>query len=126
MLKPLLASLTMAAALLAAPVFAQDLTPNGTWVDQWGTTFTFELCGDGTQLCGVLNDIQGESRTEENLAFVDEQVVAADQVAPNQWEGQIALNGGTATAKVEMIDENTLTITGCQFIICNSIEYVRA
>lgn len=112
--------------LLVTPAVSQELNPNGVWVDRWGTTFTFELCGDGTQLCGVLNDIQGDSRTEENLAFVNQEVVQADMVAPNRWEGTIALNGGNARAIVEMTGPDTLEITGCQAIFCSSIDYQRA
>lgn len=113
-------------AALAAPALAQDMDPNGTWVDRWGTSFTFELCGDGTQLCGVLNDIQGDSRTEENLQFVNQQVVQGDMVGPNKWQGAIALNGGNATATVEMTAPDTLKITGCQAVIfCSSIDYQR-
>lgn len=121
------AAVAALATALAVPAMAQSsATPDGVWKDRWGTTFTFELCGDGTQLCGTLNDIQGDSRTEENLAFVNQQVVQAEQVAPNQWEGQIALNGGNATAKVELNGPDTLTITGCQAgILCSSIEYER-
>lgn len=112
-------------AALAAPAFAQDAgTPDGVWKDRWGTTFTFSMCGDGTQLCGTLNDIQGDSRTEENLAFVDQQVVQGTQTGPNKWEGQIALNGGGAKAIVELTGPNTLKITGCQ-LLCSSIDYER-
>jgi hypothetical protein len=125
-MKKMLLVSAFAAALFTTPALSQDIDPTGVWVDQWGTTFTFELCGDGTQLCGVLNDIQGNSRTEKNLAYVNQEVVAADMVEPNKWEGAIALNGGNATATVELLGENTLKITGCQFIICNSIDYQRA
>jgi uncharacterized protein (DUF2147 family) len=126
MMKQVFAAASLA-ALFVVPTFAQDASPNGTWVDRWGTSFTFELCGDGTQLCGTLNDIQGDSRTEENLAFVNQQVVQGTQTGPNTWEGQISLNGGNATARVELKDANTLTITGCQAaILCSSIDYNRA
>jgi hypothetical protein len=125
-LKTILAAGALCAAV-ASPTLAQDaLTPDGTWQDQWGTTFTFELCGDGTQLCGTLNDIQGDSRTPENLAYVDEQVVAAEQTAPNTWEGEISLSGGGAKATVELVDADTITITGCRGgIFCSSIDYER-
>lgn len=113
------------AAFLVVPAIGQDANPSGVWEDRWGTTFTFELCGDGTQLCGVLNDIQGESRTEENLAYVNKQVVQAEMVAPNTWEGSIVLNGGTAKATVEMTGPNELEITGCRGILCSSIDYER-
>ena len=116
----------VAAALFAtAPVVGQEANPDGVWQDRWGTTFTFELCGDGTQICGVLNDIQGESRTEENLEYVNQQVVQAEMVAPNKWEGTIALNGSNAKAIVEMTGPNELEITGCQGIFCSSIDYQR-
>lgn len=126
MMKSLLAAATLA-ALFVAPAFAQDLDPNGTWVDRWGTSFTFQMCGDGTELCGVLNDIQGDSRTEENLAFVGQEVVKGTQVGPSKWEGTISLNGGNAKAIVEMVGPDTLKITGCQAaIFCSSIDYHRS
>lgn len=126
MMKTVLASAALVAALTAPAISQDQATPNGVWQDRWGTTFTFELCGDGTQLCGVLNDIQGDSRTPENLAYVNQEVVQAEQVAPNRWEGQIALNGGNAKAIVKQVDEDTIEITGCQAaIFCSTISYER-
>lgn len=125
MFKTFLAA-SVAVIALAAPAFAQDASPNGVWKDRWGTTFTFELCGDGTQLCGTLNDIQGDSRTEANLAFVNQQVVQGTQTGPNKWEGEIALDGGGAKAIVELTGADTLKITGCRAaILCSSIDYQR-
>lgn len=126
MMKPFVAA-ALLAGFFVAPAIGQDMNPNGTWVDQWGTSFTFELCGDGTQLCGVLNDIQGDSRTEENLAFVGQEVVQGTLVGPNKWEGSIALNGGNAKATVEQTGPDTIKITGCQAaIFCSSIDYQRS
>lgn len=121
------AAASIALAFLAAPSLAQSANgPDGVWQDQWGTTFTFATCGDGTQLCGVLNDVQGDSRTEENLAFVDQQVVTAEQTAPSQWEGQIAMGSTTAKAIVKQVDTDTLTITGCRGgILCQTLTYER-
>ncbi|SMQ85876.1 hypothetical protein SAMN06295905_3170 [Devosia lucknowensis] len=124
MLKSFVAAAAVAAALIVPTAAQQAANPDGVWKDQWGTTFTFQLCGDGTQLCGTLNDIQGDSRTEENLAYVDQQVVQGEQTAPNKWEGQIALNGGGAKAIVELTGPDTLKITGCQ-VLCSSIDYQR-
>ena len=123
-------SLFAAAALalsLAVPAMAQDaVSPDGTWVDRWGTSFTFSLCGDGTELCGVLNDIQGDSRTEANLAFVNQEVVRGTQTGPNKWEGDHAEDGGGAKAIVELTGPDTLKITGCRAaILCSSIDYQR-
>lgn len=120
-----LAVTTIALAALAAPAIAQSAaSPNGVWQDRWGTTFTFKVCGDGTKLCGTLNQLKGDSATPENLAFVNEQVVQARQVGPNKWEGQIALNGGGAKAIVTIVDANTLKITGCQ-VLCSTVTYER-
>jgi len=126
MLKTFLAATTLALTL-AAPAIAQSAAgPDGVWQDKWGTTFTFQTCGDGTQLCGKLLDIQGDSRTPENLKFVNQQVVKADQTAPAKWEGRIALNGGNAKAIVEQLGPDTIKITGCQAgIFCSSIRYER-
>lgn len=124
MLKTFVAAAAFAAAL-AAPALGQAVAdPGGVWQDRWGTTFTFQLCGDGTQLCGTLNDIQGDSRTQENLAYVDQQVVQAEQTGPGTWEGQIALNGGNAKAIVELTGPDTIKLTGCQ-LLCSRIEYQR-
>lgn len=124
MLKTLVAAATLAAALVV-PALGQSATnPGGVWQDRWGTTFTFKLCGDGTDLCGTLNDIQGDSRTAENLAYVNKQVVKAEQTAPGTWEGQIALNGTNAKAIVEMTGPDTIKLTGCQ-LLCSSIQYER-
>lgn len=125
---------TFAAALiavtaLAAPIMAQEqvASPEGTWVDAEGTSFTFSLCGDGTALCGVLNDIQGASRTEENLAFVNTEVVQAEQTAPGRWEGTINYGGRSAGAKVTLVAEDAIDITGCQLgILCQTITFYKA
>lgn len=124
MLKTFVAAAAVAAALIVPATAQSAANPDGVWKDRWGTTFTFQLCGDGTQLCGTLNDIQGDSRTEENLAYVNQQVVQGAQTAPNKWEGRIALNGGKAKAIVELTGPDTLKITGCQ-ILCSSIDYQR-
>lgn len=112
---------------LAMPAFAQDASINGTWVDAEGTSFTFKLCGDGTDLCGTLNDIQGASRTPENLAFVNKRVVQAEQTAPGKWEGTIVYGGSQAGAKVTLVAEDAIKITGCQLgILCQSITFYKA
>ncbi|MBE7733438.1 hypothetical protein [Devosia faecipullorum] len=120
----------IAGALLSAmalPTFAQEANINGTWIDAEGTSFTFKLCGDGTDLCGVLNDIQGASRTAENLTFVDQEVVKAEQTAPGRWEGTINYGGRQAGAKVTLVAQDAIKITGCQLgILCQSITFYKA
>lgn len=123
-------TILIAGALLSAlamPAFAQEAVINGTWVDAEGTSFTFNTCGDGTALCGVLNDIQGASRTPENLALVNKEVVQAAQTAPGRWEGNINYGGRQAAAKVTLVSEDAIKITGCQMgILCQSITFYKA
>jgi hypothetical protein len=118
-------------AASALPSFAQDarsgLDPNGTFVDSFGTSFSFSLCGEaGTDLCGVLTNLEGESATEENLAFVGKQVMRAAQSAPNQWKGSISSGDIRADATITMVDPNTIEIQGCQAVIlCKTLAYRR-
>jgi len=114
-------------AATAIPVFAAAPSPNGLFVDSYGTSFEFSLCGDGTDLCGILVNLEGESATEENLAFVGRQVMQAEQVAPNQWKGELAAGGISAEATVTMTSPDTIDIQGCRAgIFCQTLTYTRA
>ena len=123
---------TLAIGVLCAatviPAFAATnaATPDGTFVDSYGTSFKFSLCGDGTALCGVLTNLEGESATEENLAFVGKQVMQAQQVAPNEWKGALDAGGISAEATVTMVDPNTIEIQGCRAaVLCQTLTYNR-
>jgi hypothetical protein len=110
-----------------AEATAGTLDPNGTFVDEYGTSFTFALCGDGTALCGVLNTLEGESATEENLAYVGKQVMQAEQSAPNEWQGSLSAGGLSAEATVTQTGPDTIDIRGCRAaILCQTLTYVRA
>ena len=121
----------------ALPVFAQDAAatteaaaafdPSGTFVDSFGTSFTFSLCGDGTDLCGVLQTLKGESATEENLAFVGKQVMQAKQSAPNEWKGALSAGGISADATVTQTSADTIDIQGCRAaVLCQTLTYTRS
>jgi hypothetical protein len=105
---------------------SQAVTPAGEWRDDFGTTLQLSLCGDGTQLCGVLLDVQGESRTDKNLAFVNQQIMQADMTAPNKWQGQVVYNGGKAASTITQVAADTIEIQGCQFaVLCQTIPFYR-
>lgn len=113
-------------AATAIPVFAATGSPNGTFVDSFGTSFKFSLCGDGTALCGVLTNLEGQSATAENLAFVGKKVMQAEQVAPNQWKGALSAGGISAQATVTMTSPDTIDIQGCRGgIFCQTLTYER-
>jgi hypothetical protein len=101
--------------------------PNGSFVDSFGTSFSFSLCGEaGTDLCGVLTNLEGESATEENLAFVGKQVMQAEQSAPNQWKGSLSSGGISADATITMVDPDTIEIQGCRAVmLCQTLAYRR-
>lgn len=113
-----------AAVLVATSALAAGPTPEGTWKDKYGTAFHMKMCGDGTQLCAVLKDIQGRSRTEENLAYVNRQVIKANQIAPNKWQGTLLLNGGKAKGTVTQIAPNKIQIEGCQ-VLCSTLTFTK-
>lgn len=113
-------------AAVAVPVFAAPGSPDGTFVDSYGTSFQFSLCGDGTALCGVLTNLEGQSATEENLAFVGKQVMQAEQVAPNEWKGALEAGGISAEATVTMTGPDTIDIQGCRAaVLCQTLTYTR-
>jgi uncharacterized protein (DUF2147 family) len=123
-----MAAIAALVGTLSIPAFAQEaaMDPNGTFVDDWGTTFTFSLCGDGTDLCGTLDVLQGESATPENLAFVGTQVMQAKQSAANQWKGALEAGGLSAEATVTQTSPNTIDIQGCRAaILCQTLTYTR-
>lgn len=125
MLRTLLA-LPIALSFFAFPAAAQNVTPAGAWVDSYGTSFEFSLCGDGTALCGVLTDIQGKSRTPDNLAYVNKQVVSAQQVASNEWKGTVVFDGAKANATVKQTAPDTIKITGCRAgVFCQTLTFNR-
>lgn len=117
-------------AATAAPSFAQDAggNPNGTFVDKFGTSFTFSLCGDGgTDLCGTLATLKGKSATEENLAFVGKQVMQAKQSGPGEWKGSLSAGGISADATVTQTGPDTINIQGCRAaILCQTLTYNRS
>ena len=113
-------------AAAVIPAFAATGEPNGTFVDSYGTSFQFSLCGDGTALCGVLTNLEGQSATEENLAFVGKQVMQAEQVAENEWKGSLEAGGISAEATVTMTGPDTIDIQGCRAaILCQTLTYTR-
>ncbi len=129
---------TLAIGMLCAasvtPLLAQEqaarprqaASPEGVFVDEYGTSFKFSLCGeDGTSLCGVLTNLEGRSATEENLAYVGRQVMQAPRTGPNEWKGSLSAGGLKAEARVTQTSPNTIDIQGCRAILCQTLTYTR-
>ncbi|WP_449397069.1 hypothetical protein [Devosia riboflavina] len=124
---PVEAQPTAASETTVAAAGASE-APNGTFVDEFGTSFQFSLCGEaGTDLCGVLTNLEGESATPENLAFVGKQVMQAPQTAANEWKGSLAAGGMSADATVTQTGPDTVEIQGCRLgVVCQTLAYNRA
>lgn len=123
-----LAAMVTLVGMISLPATAQDaaLDPSGTFVDEYGTTFTFSLCGSGTDLCGTLDVLKGESATEENLAYVGSQIMTAQQTEANIWKGAIDAGGLSADATITQTGPDTIDIEGCRAgLLCQTLTYSR-
>lgn len=111
--------------LASRTAVAQSASPEGTWRDEYGTIFEISLCGKGTDLCAILKDVQGDSRTDKNLAYLGKQVLHASQTAQNQWQGTVIYNGSEAQATVTEDGADMLSIKGCRGIFCDTLVFSR-
>jgi hypothetical protein len=97
-------ALPLALTLFALPTAAQQqVTPTGAWV----------------------KDIRGKSRTPDNLAYLNRQVVKAQQVAENEWKGTVVYDGSQAAATVKQVSPDTIKITGCRMVFCQTLTFNR-
>ena len=122
---------TIAAAALAlcaaAPAFAQDLTPVGTWQTTTGESrYAVSYCGDGTELCAKLTWLREDAKTPENLALLNKYVVqGAQPTAQNKWRGTVKYDGHTVSGSVTLVNEDRLSLSGCKLIACQKVDFVR-
>ena len=122
---------TIATAVLAlcaaAPAFAQDPTPVGTWQTTTGESrYAVSYCGDGTELCAKLTWLREDAKTPENLALLNKYVVqGAQATAQNKWRGTVKYDGHTVSGSVTLVNEDMLSLRGCQLIACQKVDFVR-
>lgn len=117
----------LCAIAMAAPASAQDLSPVGTWQTATGESrYAVSLCGDGTQLCAKLTWLRPDARTPENMALLNKLVVkGAKPVTENTWRGTIKYEGHTVSGSVTLLNANAMKLSGCQFIACKRVDFVR-
>jgi len=127
-LKTSLVVTALCAGFAIPAVSAQEVVPSGTYVDEYGTSFEFQPCGEtGTTLCATLTNLEGRSATEQNLAFVGQQVMQAEQIAPNEWKGELVAGGMSAAATITLVSDQTVEIQGCRAaILCQTLAYNKA
>ncbi|WP_156458232.1 hypothetical protein [Devosia epidermidihirudinis] len=115
-----------ALAFLSTVSMAQETGPAGTWRDSFGTTMKFSMCGDGTQLCATLLEVQGKSRTPSNLAFVNKQIMQAKAAGANKWKGTVTFDGAKADSTITQVSADQVNIQGCRLmILCQTLSFNR-
>ncbi|HVW91811.1 MAG TPA: DUF2147 domain-containing protein [Devosia sp.] len=120
-----------AAALLAAPAFANStikpLSPVGTWQLATGESrFKVELCGDGTQLCAKLTWLRDDARTPDNLALLNKYVLRDARMAlTNKWRGETQYQGEIVKGTITMVGPDTMTLDGCKGALCKVVQLKR-
>ncbi len=112
-------------ASMAGGALAQSSNIEGNYRDRFGTTFAVSECGERNDICAVLTELRGDSRTVENLAFLGRLVLRASQTEDNQWQGRLSFNGANATATVTRKGADVLTIRGCRGLFCSSLDFSR-
>jgi uncharacterized protein (DUF2147 family) len=114
----------LALGLAVAPAFATtQVDPSGSWEVSTGEArFEVTLCGDGTQLCAELTWLRDDARTPENLAYLNALVInGANNTTPVKWKGTVQYDGEAFTGTLTMLNANTLKVSGCQAIACESL-----
>jgi len=122
----ILACAGLALALFAAPVLAQDLSPEGRWQSEDGEArVEVTLCGDGTALCAKLIGVAEKVATEKNLALVNTLVVdQAQRTSDNSWVGTVYFNGEAAEGEIVLKSADTISVHGCKGL-CQTIDFYR-
>jgi uncharacterized protein (DUF2147 family) len=128
-----LAAATLIAALAVSPSFAADLShrsglsPVGSWETSTGESrYKVSLCGDGTALCAKLTWLRSDARTPDNLPYLNTYVLQdAQQTRANKWQGTVAFQGKTVGGSLTLVGSDTIKLSGCQMVMCKSVEFHR-
>jgi uncharacterized protein (DUF2147 family) len=113
-------------ALTSLPATAGDLNPDGYWITEGQKArYLVTSCGEGA-LCAILLWIRPDLRTERNTKYVN---TAIFENLPRQgeasWRGEVTLEGRTFNGVVEMVNADQMKVTGCVFILCDTVMMSR-
>ena len=122
----LLCGAILLAAGLNAPAGAGDLRPDGYWVTE-GQKARYHVvtCGE-QELCAILLWIRPDLQNARNTKYLN---TAIFEYLPRRdegrWGGEVTLEGRTFQGVVEMVDYDEMRVTGCVFIICDTVTMSR-
>ena len=109
------------------PVYAAGLSPVGAWqVTTGDARFRVSSCGNGGELCAKLVWLRPDLRTAENMRYMNTYVLrGAQPVQPNKWRGTVNYQGQTVGGSLTLVNANTMVLTGCQLVVCQSFDFTR-
>ena len=103
-------------------------SPSGVWeLDSRDTRFKLEMCGDGTQLCGMLVWLSDVGYNEQYKKYLNTPLAnKLPQDGQNRWKGNMKLLGHSIQGTITRNSENSMTLSGCAFlVVCKSYEMFR-
>ncbi|WP_375451528.1 hypothetical protein [uncultured Devosia sp.] len=114
--------------LLAASVMPALASPNGVWeLDTRDTRIQLQLCGDGTQLCGMLVWLSDADYNAQYRRYLNTPVATGMAAAgPGRWKGTLQLLGYKMSGSITQQSEDQMTLSGCAFlVVCKTYQMVR-
>ena len=110
------------AAGLTGPAAGGDLRPDGYWITEGEKAQYFVTsCGDGA-LCAVLLWIRPDLQNGRNAKFLNTAIFEnLPRESDGSWSGEVTLNGHTVQGVVEMVSYDEMKVTGCVFILCDTV-----
>ena len=118
--------------LAMATAFADEPSLDGRWVNPGGSVIIdIAPCGDAR--CGTV--VWASDKAKQDARKGTEQLVGSDlltglkQRMPGQWRGKLFIpdRNMRATAKIELIGERQLKVSGCTLsVVCRTQYWNRA
>ena len=118
----------VALGLVVASVMPAVASPNGVWeLETRDTRIQLQLCGDGTQLCGMLVWLSDADYNQQYLRYLNMPV--ARQMAPagaGRWKGNMQFLGHKMSGSITQRSADHLTLSGCVFlVVCKTYQLYR-
>ncbi|GHA29407.1 hypothetical protein GCM10007989_26240 [Devosia pacifica] len=124
----LFASAGLAALALVPAAQAAPASPFGMWQTVEGDArFDVKAC-DGTadEICATLVWLRDDAHSPENLQLMNQLVVwDAKPTAANRWRGMVNYKGHVVKGSLTMLGVNSMKVTGCKFVLCETMEFER-
>jgi hypothetical protein len=114
--------------LLVGAIGQVQASPAGVWeLDSRDTRFQIELCGDGTQLCGMLVWLSDADYNEQYKPFLNTPVATRiGSAGPNRWKGAMQLFGRSVSGTITQHSEDVMSLKVCAFlVVCKTYQMFR-